>query len=76
MVHIQKLTFDMTFYALSSACTFYLFHKKYWFPSAFGGKGRTEDIFRDFPDWPKDTDHFTIETFYMVQLGIYAYKIA
>ena len=76
MTHIQKLTFDMFFYLSLSFAAFYLFSDRYWFPKRLGGSGNDEDILRDFPNWPHDTDHFAIETYYMVQLGVYVYKIA
>ena len=76
MTHIQKLTFDMLFYFSLSFSALYLFRDKKWFPKQLGGNGTAEDIFTDFPNWPKDTNHYALETYYMVQLGVYAYKIA
>lgn len=66
----------MIFYFSLSFSALYLFQDKYWFPSQLGGSGNAEDILRDFPNWPKDTDRFAIEAYYMVQLGVYIYKIA
>ena len=75
-VQIQKLSFDFTYYTASSIAVLYFFRDKHWFPNQLGGQGTADGLFKDFPNWPKDTDHFALEVYYMTQLGVYLFKIA
>ena len=72
---ILKLTFDLIFYSCTTFAAFFLFKDKYWFPKQLGGAGSADEIFREYPDYPSDSDPFILETYYMVQLGVYAFKI-
>ena len=72
---ILKLTFDLIFYSCTTFAAFLLFKDKYWFPKQLGGAGSADEIFREYPDYPSDSDPFILETYYMVQLGVYAFKI-
>ena len=71
---MQKLSFDSVFYSIISLYCFWVFNQEYWFPQVTGGEGSCSQIFKDYPNWPKDK-RTTIEGYFCFQLGVHGFSL-
>ena len=69
-----KLSNDSIFYTIITVFAYVLFRNEYWFPTMVGGCGACSEMYRNYPNWPNNSQ-FKLEVYFMMQLGVHFFSL-
>lgn len=69
-----KLSYDTIFYSATTVTSYLTFRNEYWFPSSVGGCGACSNLYREYPNWPADSNT-SVEIYFCFQLGVHIFSV-